>query len=194
MKMRNELIDVLNCIYGEKGLLSKVNELEKENEKLEGALKTGRNANQNLFSLIIGLTADNERLTEDNKKLAELNSKLYEENLKLTKDKQHLWEDVVTLKKNVDDTTQLYVEAVDDCYHLAGGYGEWHALVDYCDACSNRIYNDLILCAHISERAKDAMEMATDIHKHINMFKTHGERFYKNLKDYDDTEDGEDDE
>lgn len=108
MKMHNELIEALNCIYGEKGLLSKVNELEKENEKLEGAIKTGRNANQNLSILIIGLTADIERLTDDNKKLAELNSKLYEENLKLAKDKQHLWEDVVTLKKNVDDLEQLH--------------------------------------------------------------------------------------
>lgn len=97
----------------EDDLLIKVKELVKENEKLKGALKNGRNANQNLSSLIIGLTADNERLTEDNKKLAELNSKLYEENLKLAKDKQHLWEDVVTLKKNVDDFAQLH-ERIDE--------------------------------------------------------------------------------
>lgn len=94
----------------EKELFLKVIELEKENEKLEGAIKTGRNANQNLSSLIIGLTADKERLTEDNKKLAEVNSKLYEENLKLAKDKQYLWEDVVTLKKSVDDLAQLIDE------------------------------------------------------------------------------------
>lgn len=98
-----------------KELLLKVIELKKENEKLEGVLKIGRNANQNLSNIINGLTDDNERLTEDNKKLAELNSKLYEENLKLAKDKQHLWEDVVRLKKNVDNLAQLQVETVSEC-------------------------------------------------------------------------------
>jgi len=99
-------------------------ELEKENEKLEGHIKTGINANQNLSSLIIGLTADNNRLTEDNKKLAELNSKLYDENLKLTKDKQHLWEDVVTLKKN-DDYTHALRERVDELEERCNTYLEF---------------------------------------------------------------------
>ena len=94
-------------------LLLKVKELVKENEKLEGELKTARSANHELTSLNVGLSAEVLRLTEDNKKLSELNSKLYDENVKLTKDKQHLWEDVVTLKKQVDDLAQLH-ERIDE--------------------------------------------------------------------------------
>lgn len=97
----------------ENDLMLKVKELEKENEKLEGNLKTARSANHELTSLNVGLSAEVLRLTEDNKKLAEVNSKLYEENLKLAKDKQHLWEDVVTLKNNVDDIAQLH-ERIDE--------------------------------------------------------------------------------
>lgn len=41
-----------------KELLLKVIELKKENEKLEGVLKIGRNANQNLSNIINGLTDD----------------------------------------------------------------------------------------------------------------------------------------
>lgn len=113
----------------ETDLLLKVKELEKENEKLEGAIKTGRNANQNLSSLIIGLTADNERLTKDNKKLAKVNSKLYEENLKLAKDKQHLWERVVSLVDTIKSLREMVIFKANDLKDLAdfvipGGYDD----------------------------------------------------------------------
>lgn len=177
--------------------------------------------------------------------LEQANSKLYEENLKLAKDKHHLWECVVTLKKNVDDLAQMLAETEDGCdthalrkqinevngkYEMACNtnknlasliveliadnqrlrdeleesqdeletitehWYEYGKLTDYIDACSKRIFSDLLGYNVPVNRIKDAMNMAHLINQHIFMFQHYDEVFHKDLKNYDDTKEGEDDE